>query len=701
MALLLLVEMRFGTHVIMMRQLLRLQVHLMQMVIDDRWKDTVWSTKKIRDDVAEVTACVGSSLWWEDMKAVCKLLDPIMDMLQMVDSDTRQIDKILRRQAISDDAPNDRPHPYGSWVHYWQQVEDELPTDQQLVSGRGAWTAMTQEELMQARERMRAVSRMGATRRLRMSDRRRHCSGGRGGGRRGGWRQGGRGGAGGRSSTASRRLPVDELVRKSRQRWDEGDFLYESSSSDDEDFFGTTGMPASDDDNDLGDPHPDGDNDDGAGDDDHGDGGDRPRTRATLAGGDRGLDEVADGDDRDEGDAGVTIMVTATVGEGQAQWAPHVKPHAEGSLPWTSTTTHGTMMMEMEGAPTVQDFFRADEGSAAALHPLTSAGGPEVTAMTLDTRRPPATVEQEIDRAARPPRPPSHAEHQPIDVAACAVAGGAAKDITDKAQHPVAGSSATAPRDRATVLPNLHTIPAGPVLGGWTSREPGLLAEYEARHGSAVPTKTSDVQATRAAKASLSRARKKAAERTTSRSPPHMRSHMRRYSPAHLEDGEISSESGAWGVGGRSTAVLDHIGRDGAGDGVRGEKRRGSMLIVHGDNTDVAPGETKGTNDKGDSDYVPELPKVRAADGDDGRGRRVRRRTRLGPQGPQRTPSATITAPIDRRAQAQRLLRKMEATLQETHAASFGHGQSKPERERERERATVGFRLSAGFADHR
>ncbi|GBG81887.1 hypothetical protein CBR_g34071 [Chara braunii] len=222
MALLLPTETRFGPHVIMMRRLLQLQVHLMQVVTDDRWKNTVWSTKKIRDDAAEVTACVGCPRLWQDMKAVCKLLDPIMDMLQMVDNDTRQIGKILRRynemimhclsacaafdkqdavlevfdrcctmfkspahvaammldpefrertmlevtraeklvqchwnlrllvrHAMSDDAPNDKAHPYGSWVHYWQQVEDEVPTDKQLVSGRGTRAMVTQEELMQ------------------------------------------------------------------------------------------------------------------------------------------------------------------------------------------------------------------------------------------------------------------------------------------------------------------------------------------------------------------------------------------------------------------------------------------------------------------------------------------------------------------------------------------------------------------------
>ncbi|GBG72286.1 hypothetical protein CBR_g11214 [Chara braunii] len=483
-ALLLPAETRFGTHVIMMRRLLKLQSHLMRVVIDDRWKDTIWATKKIRDDAAEVTACVGCPRWWEDMTALCKLLDPIMDMLQMVDSDTRQIGKILCRydemimrclsacasfdrgeqdavlevfdrrrtmfksashiaammldpefrertmpdddemqqglkvalvqfgypegsdqhnevlaavdkfhtreppfddvamdraarsythpatfweskekrfphtaffagrilrvwataspcerawsrwsfihsksqnrlevarakklvrchwnlqlldmQGMSDDAPNDRPHPYGSWVHYWQQVEKEVPTDQQLVADKGARVAVTHEELLHARERMRAVSRMGAARRLRESERRRRCGGCRGGGCQAGRGQGGRGGPDGRRSVASRGVTVDQLIRKPRQRWDEGDFLYESSLSDDEDFFGS-GMPAQDGDSDFDDRYPDVDDDDGSGDDDRGDGGDQPLPRSTRRDDDRGFDEEA-GHCRVDGDADV------------------------------------------------------------------------------------------------------------------------------------------------------------------------------------------------------------------------------------------------------------------------------------------------------------------------------------------------------------------------------------------------------------
>ncbi|GBG61987.1 hypothetical protein CBR_g26151 [Chara braunii] len=442
-ALLLPAETRFGTHVIMMRRLLKLQSHLMRVVIDDRWKDTVWATKKIRDDAADVIACVGCPRWWEDMTALCKLLDPIMDMLQMVNSNTRQIGKILRRydemivrclsscasfdrgdqdavlevfdrrrtifkspahiaammldpefrertmpdndemqqglkvalvqfgypegsdqhnemlaavdkfhtreppfddvamdraarsythpatfweskekrfphttvfvgrilrvwvtaspcerawscwsfihsksrnrlevardeklvrcnwnlrlldrQGMSDDAPNDRPHPYGSWVHYWQQVEEEVPTDQQLVADRGARVAVTHEELLHARERMRAVSHMGAARRLRESERRRRRGGGRGGGRRAGRGRGGRGGPDRRRSVSSR----------------------------------------GDGDSDFDDRHPDVDDDDGSGGDDRSDGGDQPRPRSTRRDDDRGLDEGA-GHCRVDGDA--------------------------------------------------------------------------------------------------------------------------------------------------------------------------------------------------------------------------------------------------------------------------------------------------------------------------------------------------------------------------------------------------------------
>ncbi|GBG89964.1 hypothetical protein CBR_g50054 [Chara braunii] len=60
---------------------------------------------------------------------------------------------------------------------------------------------------------------------------------------------------------------------------------------------------ATDVDNDLEDRYPDGDDDDGVGGDDRGDGGDRPRPRSTRGDGDRGAGEAAR-DYRDEGNAG-------------------------------------------------------------------------------------------------------------------------------------------------------------------------------------------------------------------------------------------------------------------------------------------------------------------------------------------------------------------------------------------------------------
>ncbi|GBG63931.1 hypothetical protein CBR_g39935 [Chara braunii] len=57
--LLLPVETCFGTNVIMIRRLLELQAHLMQVVIEDPWRDTVWATRKVGQD-AEITTCAGS-----------------------------------------------------------------------------------------------------------------------------------------------------------------------------------------------------------------------------------------------------------------------------------------------------------------------------------------------------------------------------------------------------------------------------------------------------------------------------------------------------------------------------------------------------------------------------------------------------------------------------------------------------------------
>ncbi|GBG78063.1 hypothetical protein CBR_g26000 [Chara braunii] len=181
-------------------------------------------------------------------------------------------------------------------------------------------------------------------------------------------------------------------------------------------------------------------------------------------------------------------------------------------------------------------------------------------------------------------------------------------------REPVVGSSPTARRDRATVLPTVAFYASGSSTGGLDERGVRIVGrpsapsmgirsigsvdgarhtattEFEDRHGSALPTKTSDVHATRAAKASLSRTKKKALTRKVSRSSSHMRSRERKSDVVHLEDGEIAPDGSALDVRGRAATTADSIGREGAEDAVAGQKRRGGVLIVHGNNTDVAPG---------------------------------------------------------------------------------------------------------------
>ncbi|GBG78798.1 hypothetical protein CBR_g28021 [Chara braunii] len=188
---------------------------------------------------------------------------------------------LLDRPSLTEDAPHDKPDQFGKWVHYWQHLEDELPTDQQLVAGSGARLAATQEEMRVARERMRSVSRMGTEHRLVQSNKRRRGRvrgrGGRGG--RGGRSGRGRGGHGGRGRGSAggicprsaqlglRDEAMVKLIRFPRQHWDKGDFLYHSSDSDDEDFFCTAMPRGGDDDGRPDDDRPDDDDsDDGAGD---------------------------------------------------------------------------------------------------------------------------------------------------------------------------------------------------------------------------------------------------------------------------------------------------------------------------------------------------------------------------------------------------------------------------------------------------
>ncbi|GBG61679.1 hypothetical protein CBR_g23195 [Chara braunii] len=69
-------------------------------VTKDPWRDTVWATRKVGQDIAEITSCAGSPPWWEDLRRLLWIMDPVMEMLQMLDSDTRQISKVLRSYEI-------------------------------------------------------------------------------------------------------------------------------------------------------------------------------------------------------------------------------------------------------------------------------------------------------------------------------------------------------------------------------------------------------------------------------------------------------------------------------------------------------------------------------------------------------------------------------------------------------------------------
>ncbi|GBG66813.1 hypothetical protein CBR_g70691 [Chara braunii] len=186
-----------------------------------------------------------------------------------------------------------------------------------------------------------------------------------------------------------------------------------------------------------------------------------------------------------------------------------------------------------------------------------------------------------VKRAARPPRSPSHSEHQPIHAAADAIVGVPATDTTDATQQPVVGSSATTVHDRPTVLPTVAFYTSGTTSRGLDEQEvrivgrpsaPSMgtrsiktvdgaghttMTEYEARPGSVLPTK-SDVQGKRATKASFSQARKKASTRKAPRSSPHMRSHLRRSGLVHLEDGEIAPDSDPLDIGGRAATTTNN-----------------------------------------------------------------------------------------------------------------------------------------------
>ncbi|GBG73249.1 hypothetical protein CBR_g12967 [Chara braunii] len=160
------------------------------------------------------------------------------------------------------------------------------------------------------------------------------------------------------------------------------------------------------------------------------------------------------------------------------------------------------------------------------------------------------------------------------------------------------------------------------------------MRAYEERHGRLLRAKTLDVPNTRTTTARLSRTRTK---ETGTSIPYHRRRHLPAFNaraPTRTTTAGTVPEGGTGGGG--STTILqrsqrghDELHESAAGPTLRPddidrsgpvENRRGAVVIYHDESTTaVEAGETTGTDDSGDSDYVP---RGQTTDGDDGVGRR-------------------------------------------------------------------------------
>ncbi|GBG65755.1 hypothetical protein CBR_g52347 [Chara braunii] len=461
-ALLLPAETRFGTHVIMMRRLLLLQSHLMQVVVDDRWKDTVWSTKKIRDDAAELTACVGCPQWWEDMRTLCKLLDggsghPRGRDQSSPGSAGRGLCRctasthICRSGSLScSDLGCGTTTGSGEQESMLPPRSVQPRSPPALMEGSQGTVVVCQGDDLPERD----ISHTPAAEQSAAEHVGLACP------------------TGSLPGTGEL-LTMDSMLVSLPDLW----------------TLISPGLPH------VSPP--------------------KPQQPVVIERGSDGFD-VAGGDIVD---MITSLMVSATptifrvgklceVALGLAETVTRHRRDGQRSIAQRS------LSHSLNGA---------EEGSP---------GGP------VDT----------LEREARPPSPPSNLEHHPIVGAVGADAGvPVTNSSADATKQLVVGSSATARRDRATVLPTVAFYASGKSTGGMDEQgvrnvgRPSALsmgersigsvdgarhtamAEFEDRHGSALPTKMSDVHATRAAKASLSRARKKASARKASRSSSHMR----------------------------------------------------------------------------------------------------------------------------------------------------------------------------------
>ncbi|GBG85497.1 hypothetical protein CBR_g40136 [Chara braunii] len=649
---------RFSTNVIMMRRLLDKQTHLMQVVTEDPWRNTVWATRKVGQDVAEITACAGSPPWREDLRRLCRFMNPVMDMLQMLDSNIRQISKVLRRYEImiaSCLTPCDslttskqdeilevfdgRRTMFRTPAHIAAMMLDlevrntTLPDDD--VMQQGLVAALVQfdypERSPQHIEVLTAIDKFHA--RERPFD----------------------------NATMDRAMrsyehPRDEaevdLVRFPRQHWDGGDFLYHISNSDDEDFFCTVMSGAEDDDG-----RPDDDrSDDDDGDDGAGDGrGPRSLRRGNGTGGrvvvaprdavgdGGGLDVVDGGGGAQEEDTEASLKDTCT------DVAMDVEQHA-GVHVIDSITT------EAAGVDTLVPRMARDLASYACgtgrrgrirLSIVVRHWVDLERILVWEHHRRPRVERVDQDNL-RPVRATQSLR------TSCFCDRGIAALVDGRT---ATGRSACGMTD----------VPFGTrSIGAVDSRCHGTMREYEDQHGRRLATKTSDVAFTRVVKACMLQARNKGGHGKSSQHWIRRGTAPRESVHGHTQDEEVVAHGGGLedrqpGDGGgsrRLSRVHDGSGtaaderRNHAEGAGRGEKRRGVFTIVHDDSSDNPTGELAGVDDPGDSDYRPDESRparlaygsrparmahgsrpARMADGSDPGGRRLRCNATLDAQG--------------------------------------------------------------------
>ncbi|GBG78446.1 hypothetical protein CBR_g26475 [Chara braunii] len=491
--------------------------YVMDLILEDigsiGWvASRIAQARLVGQDATEIMACARSPPWWEDLRRLCKIMDPVMEMLQMLDSDTRQISTVLRRYEIMIascftacdslttteqdeilEVFNRRRTMFRTPVHIAAMMLDPEFRDATLsdddVLQQGLIAALVQfgypEGSPQHIEVLTSIDKFHARERpfdnatmdkaIRSYN---HPSSGRGGR--------GRGSAGGicpRSSQPGLRDGVEvDLIRFPRQHWDEGEFLYHSSDSDDEDFFCTTMPRGGDDDGRPGDDRPDDDDsDDGVGD---------SRNRRSLRwGGDTGGRGVVA--PRDAGSDGRGLDV---VDGGGGSGGPQDE---DTGAALEHTCADVAMDVEQHAGVDVVDGGGSRDGQASSPHGsrphlLRLQHGPKRTQSIADRVRQPhgtltPTVRPRADESELVPVFEDSMSDGPVDEQHPAPAGSAqeTRPVADGAQEdarPVHGTEQDA-----------HPLPRIPVLGGGMDATDVCMEVIEERDLGCSPAPMMDV----------------------------------------------------------------------------------------------------------------------------------------------------------------------------------------------------------------